>query len=269
MTSSGRPLEVWFVTGSQEMYGAAILEQVAAQSLEVATALSQSSRAEPAIVWKPVLTNAEAIRRVCLDATADDSVVGIIAWMHTFSPAKAWIAGLNALGKPLLHLHTQANRALPWADIDMNFMNLNQSAHGDREFGYLQSRMGIARKTIAGHVADPEVVGRVNDWLRATTGWQNAQTMRMARFGDNMRDVAVTDGDKVGAQIALGISVNSYSVDSLTTVVNSCSDDAVERADRRIRRHLSRCFGAPSGWRRTCITSICGSDRTGPALVSA
>jgi L-arabinose isomerase len=228
MTNSGRPLEVWFVTGSQEMYGSAILEQVAEQSLQVATVLSQSSSAEPAIVWKPVLTNADAIRRVCLDATADDSVVGVIAWMHTFSPAKAWIAGLNVLGKPLLHLHTQANRALPWADIDMNFMNLNQSAHGDREFGYLQSRMGIARKTIAGHVADPEVVGRVDDWLRATTGWQNAQTMRMARFGDNMRDVAVTDGDKVGAQIALGVSVNSYSVDSLTAVVDSCSDAAVD-----------------------------------------
>jgi L-arabinose isomerase len=149
--------------------------------------------------------------------------------MHTFSPAKAWIAGLSALGKPLLHLHTQANRSLPWAEIDMDFMNLNQAAHGDREFGYIQSRLGIARKTVAGYAADPEVVARVAAWIRAACGWHAAARLRMARFGDNMRDVAVTEGDKVGAQATLGVSVNAYGVNTLVDAVAGTVDSDVDK----------------------------------------
>jgi L-arabinose isomerase len=164
-----------------------------------------------------------------LDATADDSVVGVVAWMQTFSPARAWIAGLEALIKPLLHLHTQANRSLPWAQIDMQFMNINQAAHGDREFGYLQSRLGIVRKTVAGHVDDPSVGTRVRDWTRAAAGWQASRSLKMARFGDNMRDVAVTEGDKVGAQAQLGISVNGYGVNALALAVADATDADVDK----------------------------------------
>jgi L-arabinose isomerase len=221
--------EVWFLTGSQSLYGEEVLEQVAAQSRVVCRMLADALGAEPRLVWKPVLTTADAIRRACLDATGDDRVVGVIAWMHTFSPAKAWIAGLGALGKPLLHLHTQANRSLPWAEIDMDFMNLNQAAHGDREFGYIQSRLGIARKTVAGYAADPAVVSRVAAWARAARGWRAAAGLRMARFGDNMRDVAVTEGDKVGAQATLGISVNAYGVNALVDAVADTRDAEVDQ----------------------------------------
>src|SRR5258705_415544 len=169
-------LEIWFLTGSQELYGPEVLGQVATQSREVARRLADSLGATVSfgatvgMVWRPVLTGSDQIRRACLDASSDDKVVGVIAWMHTFSPAKMWIAGLEALGKPLLHLHTQANRSLPWAELDMDFMNLNQAAHGDREFGYVQTRLGVARKTIAGHVDDAVVCQRVGAWVRAALG---------------------------------------------------------------------------------------------------
>ncbi|HLT10248.1 MAG TPA: L-arabinose isomerase [Micromonosporaceae bacterium] len=221
-------LKIWFLTGSQELYGPQVLEQVAVQSQSVCRTLAEQLSGTPEIVWKPVLTSADAIRRACLDATADDSVVGVITWMHTFSPAKMWIAGLQALGKPMLHLHTQANLSLPWSTIDMDFMNLNQAAHGDREFGYLQSRIGVVRKTVAGHVSDPTVAERVAKWARATVGLHAARNLRMARFGDNMRDVAVTDGDKVGAQAQLGVSVNAYGVNTLVAAVDEVSDADVD-----------------------------------------
>ncbi|MEO3924219.1 L-arabinose isomerase [Micromonosporaceae bacterium B7E4] len=226
---ANEPAEIWFLTGSQSLYGEEVLEQVAAQSREVCQRLADGLRAHPRLVWKPVLTTADAIRRTCLDATADDRVVGVVAWMHTFSPAKMWIAGLSALGKPLLHLHTQANRSLPWAELDMDFMNLNQAAHGDREFGYVQSRLGVARKTVAGFAGDPSVHERVSDWARAATGARAARSLRMARFGDNMRDVAVTDGDKVGAQATLGVSVNAYGVNALVAAVDEVADPDVTR----------------------------------------
>ena len=221
--------EIWFLTGSQELYGPHVLEQVAQQSREVAQTLADGMTGTPRIVWKPVLTSSDGIRRACLDATSDDAVVGVIAWMHTFSPAKAWIAGLEVLGKPLLHLHTQANRALPWAELDMDFMNLNQAAHGDREFGYVQTRLGVVRKTIAGHVSDAVVADRVADWARAAIGLHAARNLRMARFGDNMRDVAVTDGDKVGAQARLGVSVNAYGVNTLVAAVDEVADVDVDK----------------------------------------
>jgi L-arabinose isomerase len=179
------------------------------------------------VVAKPVLKEADAIRRTCLDARADDACIGVIAWMHTFSPAKMWISGLEALGKPFLHLHTQAGSSLPWSSIDMDFMNLNQAAHGDREFASVQTRMRMDRKVVFGHASDPTVGVKVGAWVRAAVGWHTVQHLKVARFGDNMRNVAVTEGDKVEAEIRLGVSVNTWGVNDLVAVV-----DAVE--DRRI-----------------------------------
>ncbi|MFI7237601.1 L-arabinose isomerase [Streptomyces cyaneofuscatus] len=216
--------EIWFLTGSQALYGDDTLRQVAEQSRQIADALRRDTGIPVRIVWKPVLTEATAIRRVCLEANADDACVGLIAWMHTFSPAKMWIAGLDALRKPLLHLHTQANVELPWSTIDMDFMNLNQAAHGDREFGYIQSRIGVTRKTVAGHVSDPSVTARIASWARAAAGRAELRGLRLARFGDNMRDVAVTEGDKVEAQLRFGVSVNTYGVNDLVEAVDAATD---------------------------------------------
>ncbi|MDA0642632.1 MULTISPECIES: L-arabinose isomerase [Nonomuraea] len=216
-------MNIWFLTGSQGLYGEDTLRQVAEQSRRIAEALPVP------VQWKPVLTDAAAIRRVMLEANADDTCAGVIAWMHTFSPAKMWIAGLDALRKPLLHLHTQANVELPWASIDMDFMNLNQAAHGDREFGYAQTRLGVARKTVAGHVSDPAVAERVLSWVRAASGLAELRTLKLARFGDNMRDVAVTEGDKVEAQLRFGVSVNTYGVNDLVEAVDAAADADVDK----------------------------------------
>ncbi|MBO3744691.1 L-arabinose isomerase [Streptosporangiaceae bacterium NEAU-GS5] len=223
MTASPGISEVWFLTGSQGLYGEDTLRQVADQSRSIAEALDTAGL-PVRVVWQPVLTDAGAIRQVCLEANASPACAGVIAWMHTFSPAKMWIAGLDALRKPLLHLHTQANRDLPWESIDMDFMNLNQAAHGDREFGYIQSRLGVPRKTVAGHVTDPSVAARVGAWARAGLGLAAMRSMRLVRFGDNMRDVAVTEGDKVEAQLRFGVSVNTYGVNDLVTVVDDVPD---------------------------------------------
>ncbi|MFE4604351.1 L-arabinose isomerase [Kitasatospora indigofera] len=223
MTHSTDAREIWFLTGSQGLYGEDTLRQVAEQSREVAATVAAAGL-PVRIVWKPVLTDAAAIRRMCLEANAADDCVGLIAWMHTFSPAKMWIAGLDALRKPLLHLHTQANVHLPWSTIDMDFMNLNQAAHGDREFGYIQSRLGVARKTVAGHASDPATARRIAAWARAAAGRAELATLKLARFGDNMRDVAVTEGDKVEAQLRLGVSVNTYGVNDLVAAVDASSD---------------------------------------------
>ncbi|MGA8208762.1 MAG: L-arabinose isomerase [Nocardioidaceae bacterium] len=227
-TSTGAAREVWFLTGSQGLYGDDVLAQVADQSRQVSDVLAASAAVPVTVVAKPVLTDAAAIRRVMLEANADDSCVGLIAWMHTFSPAKMWVTGLDQLRKPLLHLHTQANQALPWAEIDMDFMNLNQAAHGDREFGFVQTRLGIERKTVAGHVADPRVQQRVGAWARAAAGRAALASMRLARFGDNMRDVAVTEGDKVEAERRWGVSVNTYGVNDLVAVVDDAADKQVD-----------------------------------------
>jgi L-arabinose isomerase len=227
--SSNEDLEVWFLAGSQALYGEDTLRQVAEQSRGVADTLAAAKQVPVRVVWKPVLSTAEAIRRMCLDATSSDACIGVIVWMHTFSPAKMWIAGLGALRKPLLHLHTQSNESLPWSQIDMDFMNLNQAAHGDREFGYIQTRMGVSRKIVAGHATDPAVAERVGTWERAATGWHASQSLKLARFGDNMRDVAVTEGDKVEAQMHFGISVNTYGVNDLVAAVDAASDADVDR----------------------------------------
>jgi L-arabinose isomerase len=221
-------LEVWLVTGSQAMYGEAALRQVEAHAREVAAGLDAQPEIPVRVVHKEVATSADSIRRVVLEANAAGTCVGVIAWMHTFSPAKMWIAGLSALQMPLLHLHTQFNRELPWSEIDMDFMNLNQSAHGDREFGFMETRMGLRRKTVVGHWSDPVVARRVGAWARAACGWHELQRLEVARFGDNMRQVAVTEGDKVEAQLRLGVSVNGYGVDDLARAVREVTDAEVD-----------------------------------------
>jgi L-arabinose isomerase len=220
--------EVWFLTGSQGLYGEETLRQVADQSREIADRLAADGGLPVRLVWKEVLTDAGAIRRVMQEANRDDAVAGVIAWMHTFSPAKMWISGLDALDKPLLHLHTQSHVQVPWATLDMDFMNLNQAAHGDREFGYIQARLGVPRTTVAGHVTDPAVRLRIDRWARAALGRAELRSLRLARFGDNMRDVAVTEGDKVEAELKFGTSVNTYGVNDLVAVVDAMSDAAVD-----------------------------------------
>ncbi len=220
--------EIWFLTGSQDLYGDETLAQVASQSRAVADQLASSGVIPATLVWKPVLVDAAAIHSQVLAANAADNCIGVITWMHTFSPAKMWIAGLDALRKPMLHLHTQARAELPWSTIDMDFMNLNQAAHGDREFGYVGARLGISRKVVAGHASNPTVVARVASWARAASGLAELRTLKLARFGDNMRDVAVTEGDKVEAQLKFGVSVNTYGVNDLVALVDDVADSDVD-----------------------------------------
>ena len=219
--------EIWFVTGSQEMYGDVTLRQVAQNARQVALGLDESAQIPVRIVHRPVVTSPESIAATCREANATDACVGVILWMHTFSPARMWIAGLQALQKPVLHLHTQFNRDLPWGEIDMDFMNLHQAAHGDREFGFIETRLGIARKTVAGHWQDPYVAARIAAWSRAACAWREAHHLKVARFGDTMRQVADTEGDKVEAQIRLGVEVNGFGVGDLVEAVKAAPDSAV------------------------------------------
>jgi len=221
--------EAWFVTGSQHLYGDETLEKVADHSRQIAHALSQSNTIPVQVVFKPVLTTPEAIRKLCMEANTAHNCIGLITWMHTFSPAKMWIAGLNALQKPFVHLHTQFNRDIPWSGIDMDFMNLNQSAHGGREFGFIGTRMRLNRKVIVGFWQDAEVLASLGTWTRAACAWHDAQGAKIARFGDNMREVAVTEGDKVEAQIRLGYSVNGYGIGDLVAYVNKITDAEIDR----------------------------------------
>ena len=236
-------LGVWFVTGSQHLYGEDVLAQVDRHAHEIAASLDASSGLPVHVARTEVVTAPDGIRRLCLEANASETCVGVIAWMHTFSPAKMWIAGLEALQKPLLHLHTQFNRELPWSEIDMDFMNLNQSAHGDREFGFVQTRLRIPRKTIVGHWSDPEVVGRIGTWARSACGLHEARRLRIVRFGDNMRQVAVTEGDKVEAQLRLGVSVDGYGVGELVETMRGIGDT---RIDELVREYAERYELAPA-----------------------
>ena len=224
--------EIWFVTGTQEMYGDTVLRSVDEHAREVAGALDAAATIPVSVRHKGMALTPESIRSVCLEANAADACVGVVIWAHTFSPAKMWIAGLSALRKPLLHLHTQFNRELPWAEIDMDFMNLNQAAHGDRELGFIETRLRLRRKTVVGHWSDPAVLERIATWARAACGWREAQTLAVARFGDNMRQVAVTEGDKVEAQLRLGVSINGYGVNDLVHAVHDVADDEVDRLVR-------------------------------------
>jgi L-arabinose isomerase len=222
------PVEIWFITGSQHLYGEAALKQVAANSRKIVDALNASKRLPLKIVFKPILTRPDEIRQLCLQANSAPKCAGLILWMHTFSPSKMWIGGLTALKKPFLHLHTQFNRDLPWAEIDMDFMNLNQSAHGDREAGFRHTRLRLNRKVVAGHWSDSEVQDRLAIWMGAARAWHDWQGAKFCRFGDNMRQVGVTEGDKVAAESKLGYAVNGYGVGDLVKSINAVSNKAVD-----------------------------------------
>ena len=221
--------EVWFLTGSQHLYGEETLKEVAKHSKKIVSFYEDSAEFPVKIVYKPVMTNANSIKEIVLEANSNKKCIGLITWMHTFSPARMWIPGLKSLQKPFLHLHTQFNRDIPWSEIDMDFMNLNQSAHGDREFGFMASRLRINRKVIVGHWQDKEVIDDIIKWTRVAAAWQDSQGSKIARFGDNMRQVAVTEGDKVEAEIKFGYSVNGYGLSDLMEFVNAVKDKNVEK----------------------------------------
>ncbi|MEO7047472.1 MAG: L-arabinose isomerase, partial [Ferruginibacter sp.] len=222
-------LEVWFVTGSQHLYGEETLKQVAKHSMLVSKTFNDAAEIPVKVVFKPVLKSTEEIYNLVIDANSNKNCIGIITWMHTFSPAKMWINGLKILHKPLLHLHTQFNRDIPWGEIDMDFMNLNQSAHGDREFGFIMSRMRMNRKVVVGHWQDPQVIGQIGGWTRTALGWNDWQGAKFVRFGDNMRYVAVTDGDKVEAELKFGYSVNTYGIGDLAGVIANVKETAITK----------------------------------------
>ena len=216
--------ELWFVTGSQHLYGPETLAQVAADAQQVAEALNADRVIPVDVVWKPTVKTPDEVYAMCRDANADENCIGLITWMHTFSPAKMWIAGLTELKKPFVHLHTQFGRDIPWSEIDMDFMNLNQSAHGGREFGFICTRLRKNRTVVVGHWEDPEVREELGVWTRAAKAWNESQGLKVARFGDNMREVAVTEGDKVEAQIKFGYSVNGYGMGDLKAYVDNVTD---------------------------------------------
>lgn len=223
-----KKLEVWFVTGSQHLYGEETLRQVAENAQVIARALDTSEKIPVRVVFKPVVKTPDEIYQICQASNSEPNCIGIVAWMHTFSPAKMWIRGLQTLQKPMCHLHTQFNRDIPWGNIDMDFMNLNQSAHGDREFGFMVSRLRIRRKVVVGHWQDPQVHERLNVWMRAAAARHDWQGGKFARFGDNMRQVAVTEGDKVEAEMKFGYSVNGYGVGDLVQEVNAVAEAAID-----------------------------------------
>ena len=227
--SDNKGRELWFVTGSQHLYGPGPLGQVAENAQKIAASLDGEDAIPVRVVAKPVMVNAESITKLCQEANAADGCIGLVLWMHTFSPAKMWINGLSQLRKPFLHLHTQFNRELPYATIDMDFMNLNQAAHGDREFGFITARLRLARKVVVGFWQDKQTVQEIGAWARAAIGWHESQHLKVARFGDNMRNVAVTDGDKVEAQRVFGYEVQAYGIGDLVDRMNAFSDAEVKR----------------------------------------
>jgi L-arabinose isomerase len=223
-----KELEVWFVTGSQHLYGEETLKEVAAHAQEIANALNNEEEIPVQVIFKPTVKSPEEIFAICQQANQEKNCIGLITWMHTFSPAKMWINGLKILQKPILHLHTQYNRDIPWSKIDMDFMNTNQSAHGDREVGFIMSRMRLPRKVVVGHWQDKKVVQRIGVWIRAAAGWYDWQGARFVRFGDNMRFVAVTDGDKVEAEMKFGYSVNTHGIGDLVKMINETTDKEID-----------------------------------------
>ncbi|PXX25466.1 L-arabinose isomerase [Arenibacter sp. ARW7G5Y1] len=219
--------EIWFLTGSQNLYGPETLDQVAKNSRTIVKEFNASGHIPVQIVYKPTVKSPNEIAEVCQQASADKACIGVITWMHTFSPAKMWINGLSILTKPLCHLHTQFNAEVPWETIDMDFMNLNQSAHGDREFGHMMTRMRKKRKIIVGHWGERRIQEKVGNWSRVALGWNEFQNLKVARIGDNMREVSVTDGDKVEAQLRFGFSVNGYDSSDVTKIIDKLSDKEV------------------------------------------
>ena len=224
-----KQFDIWFVTGSQHLYGPETLKKVAEHSQEIVAFFDKSSKIPVKVVFKPVMKTPEEITNICIEANTAKNCIGVITWCHTFSPSKMWINGLKILQKPILHLHTQYNRDLPWGEIDMDFMNLNQAAHGDREHGFIMTRMRINRKVVVGHWLEEDVQERIGIWTRAAAAWFDFQGGKFARFGDNMREVAVTEGDKVEAQIKFGISVNGYGVGDIVKIINEVSDAEIDK----------------------------------------
>ena len=261
--------QVWFLTGSQHLYGPEAIEQVGAHSREISAALDEAAAIPLQVVYKPVLTTAEEIHALCRAANSDEKCVGVIAWMHTFSPAKNWIAGLSALRKPLLHFHTQYNRDIPWAEIDMDFMNLNQAAHGDREFGFMMSRLRMRRKVVVGHWRDLSVRAQIGAWARAAAAWAETQGMKVARFGDNMRNVAVTEGDKVAAQAQFGYQVNGYGIGDLAAVVDEVSDAEIEALTAEYEATYRLSADLRAGGERHAAVRGSGADRDRTFSISA
>ncbi len=229
MSNKVKNLECWFVTGSQHLYGEETLKEVARHSGIIARSLNTQDAIPVKVVFKPVLKSTEEVYNLCMEANTAKNCIGIVAWMHTFSPAKMWINGLKILFKPVLHLHTQFNRDIPWNDIDMDFMNLNQSAHGDREFGFIMSRMRLNRTVVTGHWENKNTVQQIADWSRAAIGWNDWQGAKFVRFGDNMRYVAVTEGDKVEAEIKFGYSVNTHGIGDLAGYINNVKETAISK----------------------------------------
>ena len=240
-----KQMQVWFVTGSQDLYGPETLKQVTAHSQEIARGLNTALPVK--VVFKPVLTTPEEIFALCQQADTTPGCVGLITWMHTFSPAKMWINGLQALRKPVAHLHTQYNRDIPWSSIDMDFMNLNQAAHGDRECGFIMTRLRLNRKVVAGHWQEKEVQARLSAWSRAAAAWSDWQGAKYARFGDNMREVAVTEGDKVAAQIRFGYAVQGYGVGDLVARVNAVSEGEIKQQVQRYQEDYDLAEGLLKG----------------------
>ena len=214
----------WFATGSQDLYGDECLRNVAEHSKIIVAKLNESGILPYEVVWKPTLITNEVIRKTFNEANADEECAGVITWMHTFSPAKSWILGLQEFRKPLMHLHTQFNQEIPYDSIDMDFMNENQSAHGDREYGHIVSRMGIERKVVVGHWSDVKVQEKIASWMRTAIGIMESSHIRVMRIADNMRNVAVTEGDKVEAQIKFGWEIDAYPVNEIADAVKEVSE---------------------------------------------
>ena len=225
---TGRDYKFWFCTGSQDLYGDECLRKVAEHSKIIVEELNKSGVLPFEVVWKPTLITNELIRKTFNDANADENCAGVIAWMHTFSPAKSWILGLKEYRKPLCHLHTQFNVEIPYETIDMDFMNENQSAHGGREFGHMVTRMGIERKVIAGHWADKKIQERLASWMRTAVGIMESSHIRVCRVADNMRNVAVTEGDKVEAQMKFGWEIDAYPVNEIAEYVQDVSQGDID-----------------------------------------
>jgi L-arabinose isomerase len=246
-----KQFEVWFVTGSQHLYGEETLKKVTEHSKEIATFLNNHKQISVSINFKPTVKTPEEIFSVCQEANASTNCIGIITWMHTFSPAKMWINGLKILQKPLLHLHTQFNRDIPWDTIDMDFMNLNQSAHGDREFGFIMSRMRQNRKVIVGYWKDEQVLTKIDTWVRAAAAWHDWQGAKFVRFGDNMRYVAVTEGDKVEAELKFGYSVNYHGIGDLVQVINQVTDRSIDSLVQEYEQQYELSESLKNGQRKS------------------
>ena len=245
-----KQFEVWFVTGSQHLYGPETLKTVAQHSQEIAKTLNRAAAIPVKVVFKPVLVTPEAVTALCQAANNAPKCIGLITWCHTFSPSKMWINGLKQLRKPVAHLHTQYNRDIPWADIDMDFMNLNQAAHGDREHGFIWSRMRLNRKVVVGFWQEPSVQAKLGAWARAAAAWADWQTAKFCRFGDNMREVAVTEGDKVSAQMKFGFAVNGYGVGDLVKRVNDVGEKEVDELTREYADRYTMAADLQKGGKR-------------------